>query len=121
MTYWIYLVVASLFEICWIYSLKYIDVAKLKQIPWNQFFSSQDPIITLTPLLGYIIFGIGNIIFFSLAMKGIAPSTAFGVWMGLALIGAKIIDVTYFDEPFDYKHLIYMGLILIGIIGLKGK
>ncbi|MEM7104837.1 MAG: SMR family transporter [Bacteroidota bacterium] len=118
--HWIYLVFASIMEVCWIYSIKYLSISKIKQISWSEFFSSPEPFQTLLPLLGYIGFGIANIILFAMAMKGISASTAFGVWMGLALIGSKIIDVTYFGEPFSYKQIIFMGFILIGIIGLKG-
>ncbi len=117
--YWIYLLIAAFMEIFWLYSLKFISKDKIMAIVWKDFFSSTEPIMTLLPVLGYIGFGIANVIAISMAMKGIPASTAFGAWMGLALIGSKLIDITFFDEPYTIKQFLFIGLILIGIIGLK--
>ena len=117
--YWIYLIAASVMEITWLYSLKYIDKDKIMAINWREFFSSSTPLMTLLPVVGYIVFGIANVILISMAMKGIPASTAFGIWMGLALVGSKLIDVWFFEEPYTYQQIFFMALILIGIIGLK--
>ena len=106
-------------EIAWLYSLKYIDKDKIMAIHWPSFFSNSEPVLTLLPVIGYIVFGIANVILISMAMKGIPASTAFGIWMGLALVGSKIIDVMVYDEPYTTQQLLFMGLILVGIIGLK--
>ncbi|MEM6724813.1 MAG: SMR family transporter [Bacteroidota bacterium] len=119
MIYWIYLLFASVMEICWMYSLKAMDFGAIKQIPWLKFFQSAGPILTLLPLVGYIVFGIANVILFASACKGISVSTAFGVWMGVALVGAKLIDVFIMKEPTNSMEMVFMGLVLVGIIGLK--
>ena len=71
------------------------------------------------PLVGYIIFGLSNIYFFSMAMKGIPASTAFAVWMGLALVFSKTMDVFVFSEPYNMQQILFTGVLLIGIVGLK--
>lgn len=119
MIYWIYLVLASVMEVCWMYSLKAMDFSAIKQIPWLKFFSSSAPILTLLPLIGYIVFGIANVILFANACKGISVSTAFGVWMGIALIASKAIDMFVFNEPSNNLQLVFMALVFVGIIGLK--
>ncbi len=73
----------------------------------------------LLPLLGYIIFGLANVYFFSLAIKSIPASTAMAVWLAVALVGVKIIDITYFKEPFHWQQVVYFGMIIFGIVGLK--
>ena len=116
---WIYLLIASLFEIAWTFSLKFMDVKKLKAIHWPGLFAKRGYWIVLAPFAGYILFGVGNIIFFSMAMKQIPASTAMAVWMGATLIGIRLVDISVFKEPYDLYQFFYMGLIIIGIAGLK--
>lgn len=116
---WIYLLVASVFEIAWTFSLKFMDVKKIRAIHWQGFFNRRENWIILVPFIGYIVFGIGNILFFSMSMKQIPATTALAVWMGATLIGVKLVDVGFFKDTFAPLQLFYLALILIGIIGLK--
>lgn len=116
---WIYLLLASLFEIAWTFSLKFLSVSKLKAIDWHGFFSQKENLLILAPFAGYILFGLGNIFFFSQAMKDIPASTALAVWMGITLVGVKLVDLTFFKESYTPYQFLFMGLILIGIVGLR--
>ena len=115
---WIYLIVASMFEICWTFCLKFMNVKKVRTIGWSSFFRRENMEV-LAPFAGYAVFGIGNIIFFSMAMKQIPASVALASWMGLTLIGIKIAEIYLFKQPSNFYQFIYMTLILIGIVGLK--
>jgi len=106
-------------EVCWNYSLKYTSVAKIKAIDWSQFFSSSAGVMTLLPAIGYVGFGVANVFFFSKALNVIPASTAFAIWMGIALVGIKIVDTVVLKEAFQWAHVFYIGCILVGIIGLK--
>jgi multidrug transporter EmrE-like cation transporter len=119
MTYWVYIVIAAMFEACWIYSLKFLSMKAISGIRVTALLSDITPWKTLLPLLGYIAFGLGNIYFFSLAMKGIPASTAFAVWMALALIFSKLMDVLVFNETYNQQQILFTGVLLVGIIGLK--
>jgi len=116
---WIYLMIASLLEIAWTFSLKFMDVKKLKAIGWRGLFSDGSNWLVLAPFAGYVVFGVANVVFFSLAMKDIPASTALAVWMGTALIGVKLVELFFFKGGFDFYQFLYMSLILIGIVGLK--
>jgi quaternary ammonium compound-resistance protein SugE len=116
---WIYLFVASLFEIAWTFSLKFMDVKKLRAIQWRAFFNQGTNWAILAPFAGYIVFGVGNIMFFSMAMKEIPASTALAVWMGVTLVGVKLMEMSFFRQPYDLSQFFYMALILVGIVGLK--
>src|SRR5260221_14694786 len=113
---WIYLLIASVFEIAWHFSLKLISVKKVKAIQWRSFFSQISNWAVLAPFAGYVLFGIGNIVFFSMAMKEIPASTAFAVWMGTALIGVKLVELVFFKGSFDFFQFFYMTLLLIVIV-----
>ncbi len=116
---WVYLCIASCFEVCWIFSLKMLDMKKIGQIRLSSFLSDAKPWEALLPLVGYIAFGLGNIYFFSQSMKYIQASTAFAVWMGLALIFSKAVDILVFKEAYNIQQLIFTFVVLIGIVGLK--
>lgn len=119
MTGWLSLFTASLFEVAWTFSLKYLDLKKITSLRWLNLFSDKQSFFIIAPLLGYIVFGIGNIIFFSMALKQIPASTAFAVWMAVALAGIKIVDISVLKQPVDAFQLFYFVLIIIGVIGLK--
>jgi quaternary ammonium compound-resistance protein SugE len=117
---WIYLVIAALSEVWWTYSLKYIDLKKIFSTPVKLYFTDFDKARIIAPVLGYILFGVGNIIFFSLAMKQIPTSVAFSAWVAISIIGLKLMDVFVFKaSSFSHTDFIYYALIIIGILGLK--
>jgi quaternary ammonium compound-resistance protein SugE len=69
--------------------------------------------------VGYVVFGVANIIFFSTALKHISPAVGFAAWMGLTMLGIKLIDALYFKQPTTLTQVVFMVLILVGIIGLR--
>ncbi|MCS7037568.1 MAG: SMR family transporter [Saprospiraceae bacterium] len=119
MSPWMALFIASGMEICWIYSLKWLDFKRIAAFGFPRLFIEWDGWLALMPLLGYIVFGLANIYFFSMAMKGIPPSTAFAVWMGLALVGTKIVGVAFFREDWNWTQVLFIALIVVGVAGLK--
>jgi quaternary ammonium compound-resistance protein SugE len=116
--HWIYLLIASCLEVCWLYSLKFIDFRKIKSIEWGIFFSGQE-YMKLLPVFSYVVFGVLNIIFFSLAMRKIPASTAFAVWVGVAMAATKLIDIMIFKQPYSLQQVFFILLILAGVVGLK--
>lgn len=100
-------------------SLKFMNVKAIRQIVWSQFFVHVDGIKTLWPLLGYLAFGLLNVVFISYAMKTIPMSIAFAVWMALALFGAACMDVLFFKQHLNVIQIVCLGLIMIGVVGLK--
>src|ERR1700744_584383 len=118
---WLYLIAASVFEIVWTFSLRFMSVKKLKALHWRGFFSpgAAASWAVLAPFAGYILFGLGNVYCISVAMKDIPASTALAVWMGTALVGVKLVEILYLKMPYDGWQFLFIGLILIGIVGLK--
>lgn len=117
---WTYLFIAAISEVWWTYSLKYIDIKKIFATPVKQYFLVPENTKLLAPVLGYILFGIGNIFFFSLAMKEIPTAVAFTVWVAISIIGLKLMDVFVFKaSQLSHSDFIFYALIIIGILGLK--
>lgn len=118
---WLFLLLASVMEVCWNYSLKYASVAKIRALNWSQFFADSKGIMTLGPAIGYVAFGVANVYCFSKALNVIPASTAFAIWTGLALVGIKVVDTLVLHEEFKWVHVVYIGFILMGIAGLKSS
>ncbi|MFM9839888.1 MAG: DMT family transporter [Cyclobacteriaceae bacterium] len=117
---WLYLIAASLLEVGWIFSLKKLSFTELKKISVQ--VVSQHPVESawvILPFLGYVLFGTGNIYFFSLAMKQISASTAFAIWMALTLVGVKLIEVIFYKEAIKPLDYVFLALLVVAIIGLK--
>jgi quaternary ammonium compound-resistance protein SugE len=118
MSAWLFLLIASCLEVCWIYTLKVLDMKKIIHIKPAELFTKQS-LLAILPLVGYIIFGLSNVIAITKAMKTISAGTAFAVWMGLALVATKMIDILYFKQPYNTHQIVFTLLVLIGIVGLK--
>jgi quaternary ammonium compound-resistance protein SugE len=116
---WIYLVVASLFEVAWTYSLKSLSVQKIRALDWAHLHQQPAELMTLVPLLGYIAFGVGNVIFLSKAMSHIPAATAYAAWMALAVVGLRLVDSVVLKQPFSLMQFVYTSLIIAGVVGLQ--
>jgi len=99
---WFYLFVAGIFEIFWAVGIKYCDGFK----------------ITI-PLILVIISMTLSIIFLGLATKTIPMSIAYAVWTGIGIIGVFTYGLFILKDPISVKNIIFVGMILIGIVGLK--
>ncbi|MBS1582261.1 MAG: hypothetical protein JST66_08695 [Bacteroidetes bacterium] len=116
---WLYLLIASLSEAVWLYAVKFMDVKALRAMGWGGLFRDPLHAKAVLPFLGYAVFGAGNVIFLSMSMRTIPASTAYAVWMAVALMSSKLIDVLYFKEPYDGMQALWFACILIGVMGLR--
>ena len=115
---WFYLILAAALEACWMFSLKFLSFSKFKTITFENFIQSEGLNIWL-PLAGYIFFGATNTFYFALAMKNIPTTIAFTIWTVLSIIFIKMVEVSFFQSKISFVELFFLGLIMIGIIGLK--
>lgn len=99
---WIYLLIAGLFEIVWAIGLKY-----------TQGFTR--PLPTAITVAGMIV----SFYFLSLATKVLPLGTAYAVWTGIGTVGAIVLGIILFKEPYDLLRVIFMLFIVVGIIGLR--
>lgn len=116
---WVYLFAAALFQVGWMFSLKFLSFKKIGAIHWSSFFQNTNGIVSLLPLLTYIVFGAVNVYLLALAMKQITTSVAFAIWTAVSLVGVKLVEVIFYKEQFSAKEAFFLALIIIGIIGLK--
>lgn len=115
---WFYLILAAGLEACWMFSLKFLSFTKFKILNFQNFTKSEGLTIWL-PLAGYIIFGITNTYFFSLAMKNIPTAIAFTIWTAISILFIKMVEVIFLHGKLSLPEIGFLVVILVGIIGLK--
>ena len=54
-----------------------------------------------------------------IAQRTIPMGTAYAVWTGIGAVGAFVIGLLVFSEPATLARFFFVGLIVVGIIGLK--
>jgi len=115
---WIYLLIAALFETSWTYCVKFLKFSYFKALTWENFYSTKGVII-ISPLAGYLAFGLANVYFFSLAIKQLPTAAAFAAWTGSSLVLIKVADILFFREALSWPEIFFMLLIMCGIMGFK--
>ena len=116
---WLYIVIAAAFEAAWTFSVKFMKFSEFKNLQFATFYKPSGGLPVILPLVGYIIFGVCNIYFFSLAIKQLPTATAYAVWTAATLIMIKIAEITFFQQRFSLVELFFITLIMTGILGLK--
>jgi len=99
---WLILLLAGIFEIGWAIGLKYTDGFTR---PW--------------PTLGTIAAMAVSLGLLGVAMKSLPVGTAYAVWVGVGAVGTAILGIVLLGEPANPGRLASLGLIVLGIIGLK--
>lgn len=98
---WMYLILAGIFEITWATTMKL-----------SQGFSKALP--TLIIIIGY-----ASAIFLSMALKKIPLGSAYAIWTGIGIVGTSVLGVVLFHEMLSELQILCIGLIVIGVVGLK--
>ena len=106
-------------EVCWTYSLKALNMQRIREVDWLHSFSQPAGLLPVLPLLAYVGFGLANVVFLSMAMKTIPTATAYSAWMALAVVGIKLVDVLYLKQPLSWPSVFYTALIIVGVLGLR--
>ncbi|WP_225230171.1 DMT family transporter [Ureibacillus galli] len=53
------------------------------------------------------------------ATQELPAGTVYAVFVGLGTAGAVLSEIIFFEEPFNIIKILLIGLLLVGVIGLK--
>jgi quaternary ammonium compound-resistance protein SugE len=96
------LFLAGLFEVGWAIGLKYTEG-----------FSRPVPSV-LT--IGAMAISLGLL---GLALRTLPVGTAYAIWTGIGAVGTAALGIYLFSEPATALRVACIGVIVIGIVGLK--
>jgi quaternary ammonium compound-resistance protein SugE len=99
---WLYLAVASVFEVQWAISLKY-----------------SEGFTRLWPSVACVVGMVISVFFLGLAARVLPIGTAYAVWTGIGATLTAILGIVLFHEPRDLARVLCLALIVAGVIGLK--
>ena len=99
---WVILVIAGLLEIAWAVGLKYTD-----------------GFTRVWPTVGTAIALVASMLLLGLAVRTLPLGTAYAVWTGIGTVGTAILGMALLGEPVTTLRVVFIGLIVCGIVGLK--
>jgi len=99
---WIFLILAGCFEVIGVDSMN--RVVKYKNI--NSY---------VRLFAGFAL----SFTFLSLAMKTLPMGISYAVWTGIGTVGGTLVGMLVYGESKDFKRILFIGMILVGVIGLK--
>jgi quaternary ammonium compound-resistance protein SugE len=99
---WVLLLVAGLLEACWAVGLKYTE-GFTKPLP--------------SVLVGAAI--VASMWLLALAARDLPIGTAYAVWVGIGAFATAIGGIALFHEPVTAARLLFLGLLVAAIVGLK--
>ena len=100
---WVYLLIAGVMEWGWPIGLKFASM------PQHRWWAIQLAIVSIV-LSG---------VFLLLAQRTIPIGTAYAVWTGIGAVGTFVLGIVILGEPAALARFFFVGLIVVGIAGLK--
>ena len=99
---WLYLLIAGLLEVGWAIGLKYTEG-----------FTRLVPTVLTVAAMTLSIAMLG------IALRTLPVGTAYAVWTGIGAVGTAMLGIYLFGDPATAIRLACIGLIVVGIVGLK--
>lgn len=100
--YWIILFIAAGFEVLWAVGLKYTA-------GFTRFW----------PSVGTVLAMVASMYLLAWAAVGLPIGSAYAVWTGIGAVGTAIVGMILLNESRDWPRLVCIGLIVLGVVGLK--
>jgi len=98
---WLLLFVAGLFEAVWAIGLEYSD-------------GFTKPVPTAVTLVALAV----SMVLLARAVRDLPIGTAYAVWTGIGATATAIYGLTVLDEPASPARLLFLGVVVVGIVGL---
>lgn len=99
---WPVLLIAGLFEVAWAIGLEYSD-------------GLSNPTATGATVAALVV----SMVLLAKAVEQLPVGTAYAVWTGIGAVGTAVAGVYLFDEPAGLVRAGCIGLVVVGIAGLK--
>jgi quaternary ammonium compound-resistance protein SugE len=99
---WIYLIMASILEPCWVITLEKSD--KFRKVSWG--------IATIIILLVCLYL-------LALAVDEIGPGIAYALLAGIGAVIVVGLGAVLYKEIITFKRVVFVAMVIVGIIGIR--
>lgn len=93
--------------------------ASVAEVAWAVGLKTTHGFTRLWPSVFTVIVSVLSFLMLSQAMKQLPLGTAYAIWTGLGTVGTVVFGMILFHEPRDAARLACIGLILMGVVGLR--
>jgi small multidrug resistance pump len=97
----------------------YLILAILLEVAGTTSMKLSDGFTKILPSLLIFVFYILSFAFLTLSLKRLEVSVAYAIWSGLGTLLIAIIGVTFFHESMTMIKMISLGLVIMGVVGLR--
>lgn len=94
-------------------------LAGLLEIVWLLLFKQSEGYARWGYALAGLAVSLVSFLMVGWTLKTLPVGTAYAVWTGMGAAGAAVVGIWLFNEPATMLRLACVGLIVLGIIGLK--
>jgi quaternary ammonium compound-resistance protein SugE len=94
-------------------------LAGLSEVVWAVLSKHSNGFRNFWPSFGTIAFNVLSVVLLMLALKRLPLGTAYAIWTGIGVVGTALYGMWRLGESRDAARLACIGLILVGLIGLK--
>jgi small multidrug resistance pump len=78
-----------------------------------------DGFTKLAPSILIFLFYAASFVALTFSLKGIDLGLAYAIWSGIGTVIIATIGILYFQEPVTALKIVSIGLIVVGVAGLK--
>ena len=97
----------------------YLVVAGLMEVFWSTFLKLSHGFTQLGYSVLTIVGMVASFLLLSQAMKTLPLGTAYAIWTGIGAVGSVVVGIVFFQEPATALRIFFIGLLMVGILGLK--
>jgi quaternary ammonium compound-resistance protein SugE len=96
-----------------------VAVAGLLEIVWAVLLKESHGFSRLWPSIGFALAATGSIVLLALALRTLPVGSAYAAWTGIGAVGTAVAGMILLDEGVHAGRLASVGLVVIGIVGLR--
>ncbi|MFY0476353.1 DMT family transporter [Achromobacter marplatensis] len=94
-------------------------LAGLLEIVWALAFKQADGLTKFWPSLIGISVAMLSLVLLGLALKDLPVGTAYAIWVGIGVFGVAVFGTVMLGEPMSLAKVVFLGLIGVGVAGLR--
>jgi quaternary ammonium compound-resistance protein SugE len=94
-------------------------VAATLEIVWALAMKQSDGLTRLWPAVLGVTAAAVSFVLLTFALRHLPVGTAYAVWVGIGAVGVAVAGIVLLGEQATPVRLLFLGLIVVGVVGLR--